>query len=144
MHTCQVIGEDACPGLKQNGFPYLIRRTVDCLCPGDAIPASIEVDISGLQLGQTVLLPHLKLPTDVKLVALVLLWLCLFYCECLNFAHCNLDSDAACINQQICILQPDAYAACGGIQTTRHSRQVKCVWVQSCVARMHYAAQPDA
>ena len=76
MYIFQVIGEDACPGLKQNGFPYLIRRTVECLCPGDAIPASIEVDISGLDLGQTVLLPHLKLPIGVKLVAPVPLWLC--------------------------------------------------------------------
>ena len=76
MYIFQVIGEDACPGLKQNGFPYLIRRTVECLCPGDAIPATIEVDISGLNLGQTVLLPHLKLPSGVKLVAPVPLWLC--------------------------------------------------------------------
>lgn len=80
----QVIGEDACPGVKQNGFPYLIRRQVECLCPGDAIPAAIEVDISGLNLGQTVLLPQLKLPEGVKMVALVqpflvpcLLWLAL-------------------------------------------------------------------
>ena len=76
MYIFQVIGEDACPGLKQNGFPYLIRRTVECLCPGDAIPATIEVDIRGLNLGQTVLLPHLKLPSGVKLVAPVPLWLC--------------------------------------------------------------------
>lgn len=66
----RVIGEDACPGVKQNGFPYLIRRQVECLCPGDAIPAAIEVDISGLNLGQTVLLPQLKLPEGVKMVAL--------------------------------------------------------------------------
>ena len=78
MYIFQVIGEDACPGLKQNGFPYLIRRTVECLCPGDAIPATMEVDISGLSLGQTVLLSHLKMPSGVKLVAPVLLWLCRF------------------------------------------------------------------
>ena len=79
MYIFQVIGEDACPGLKQNGFPYLIRRTVECSCPGDAIPAAIEVDISGLNLGQTVLLPHLKLPSGVKLVAPVLLCQCLWH-----------------------------------------------------------------
>ena len=67
----QVIGEDACPGVKQNGFPYLIRRQVECLCPGNAIPAAIEVDISGLNLGQTVLLAQLKLPEGVKMVAQV-------------------------------------------------------------------------
>ncbi|KAA6423524.1 MAG: 50S ribosomal [Trebouxia sp. A1-2] len=65
----EVIGEDACPGVKQNGFPYLIRRSVECLCPGDAIPAAIEVDVSGLNLGQTVLLPQLKLPEGVQVVA---------------------------------------------------------------------------
>lgn len=65
----QVIGEDNCPGMKQNGFPYLIRRSVECLCPGDAIPAAIEVDISGLNLGQTVLLPQLKLPQGVRMIA---------------------------------------------------------------------------
>ena len=83
MHLCQVIGEDACPGLKQNGFPYLIRRIVECSCPGDAIPASIEVDISGLNLGQTVLLPHLKLPSGIKLVAPVWLRICLDACLCI-------------------------------------------------------------
>lgn len=67
-----MIGEDACPGVKQNGFPYLIRRSVECSCPGDAIPATIEVDISGLNLGQTVLLSQLKLPQNIKLVAKVL------------------------------------------------------------------------
>ncbi|DBA78857.1 hypothetical protein WJX77_002125 [Trebouxia sp. C0004] len=65
----QVIGEDSCPGVKQNGFPYLIRRSVECLCPGDAIPTAIEVDVSGLNLGQTVLLPQLKLPEGVRVVA---------------------------------------------------------------------------
>jgi len=39
------------------------------LCPGDAIPAAIEVDVSGLNLGQTVLLPQLKLPEGVQVVA---------------------------------------------------------------------------
>lgn len=67
----QVIGEDACPGVKQNGFPYLIRRSVECLCPGNAIPAALEVDISGLNLGQTVLLHQLALPQGVKMAALV-------------------------------------------------------------------------
>ena len=67
----QVIGEDTCPGIKQNGFPYLIRRSVDCLCPGDAIPASLEVDVSTLSLGQTVSLTQLQLPEGVVVVALV-------------------------------------------------------------------------
>lgn len=67
----QVIGEDACPGVKQNGFPYLIRRSVECSCPGDNIPAAIEVDISGLNLGQTVLLSQLRMPQNVKLIAKV-------------------------------------------------------------------------
>ena len=70
-HLLQVIGEDACPGIKQNGFPYLIRRYVECLCPGDNIPPHIEVDISGLKLGQTVLPLQLKLPEGIKLVAQV-------------------------------------------------------------------------
>lgn len=65
----KVIGEDACPGIKQNGFPYLIRRYVECLCPGDNIPPYIEVDISRLKLGQTVLPLQLKLPEGIKLVA---------------------------------------------------------------------------
>lgn len=89
-----MIGEDACPGVKQNGFPYLIRRSVECSCPGDAIPATIEVDISGLNLGQTVLLSQLKLPQNIKLVAkvlstakacLLLLCLCVISTACLRF-----------------------------------------------------------
>ena len=80
MLLYQVIGEDACPGVKQNGFPYLIRRSVDCSCPGDAIPAAIEVDISGLNLGQTVLLSQLTVPAHVKLIAKV-------SCTCIRLCH---------------------------------------------------------
>lgn len=67
----KVIGEDACPGVKQNGFPYLIRRSVECSCPGSAIPASLEVDISGLGLGDSVALSQLTVPENVKIVAQV-------------------------------------------------------------------------
>lgn len=81
---CQVIGEDACPGVKQNGFPYLIRRSVDCSCPGDAIPAAIEVDISGLNLGQTVLLNQLTVPSHIKLIAKVRGRCTIVICPCVS------------------------------------------------------------
>lgn len=57
----QVVGEDACPGLK-DGFPLIVRHTLKVKCRGDCIPPRIEADISGMKFKATLLVRDLPLP----------------------------------------------------------------------------------
>ena len=60
------MGEEVSPGMKGGGFVNTIRKVIQCSCPGDTIPAYIEVDVSNLSIGQRVGLDSLKLPPGVK------------------------------------------------------------------------------
>jgi len=72
MHVpLHFIGEDVAPGVKQSGgvVSHLINDVeIDCL-PKD-LPEFIQVDVSSLQLNETVHLSDLKLPAGVELVQL--------------------------------------------------------------------------
>ncbi len=64
-------GEDIAPGVKQNGgiVSHVINEVeVECL-PKD-IPEFIEVDVSGLDLGEAIHLTDLKIPEGVELMAM--------------------------------------------------------------------------
>ena len=56
----QVVGEDACPGIKQGGFPSILRKKLPIFARGDGIPGHIEVDITGLKIGQRITLPQMQ------------------------------------------------------------------------------------
>ena len=64
------VNEAACPGLKKGGMVSrnLVDVEVTCL-PAD-LPEFLEVDLSALDLGQTLHLSDLKLPPNVDLPAL--------------------------------------------------------------------------
>lgn len=62
------IGEDACPGIRKGGYIYTMMRTVKYKCPGDVIPAGIEVDLSALDMGEKILLKDLKTTPGISLV----------------------------------------------------------------------------
>ena len=63
--TWQVIGEDASPGIKRGGYINLVRRTVRCLCAGEDIPESLEINVAAMDIGASVLLGQLPLPEGV-------------------------------------------------------------------------------
>lgn len=64
-------GEDIAPGVKtHNGIVSHLISSVDISCLPANLPAFIEVDISNLDLEQTVHLSDLKLPKGVELVEL--------------------------------------------------------------------------
>jgi len=72
MHVpLHFVGEDVAPGVKQGGLltHELIEVEVECL-PKD-LPEYIEVDVSGLGLGEALHLSDLKLPEGVRLVELM-------------------------------------------------------------------------
>ena len=72
MHVpLHFVGEDVAPGVKQGGLltHELIEVEVECL-PKD-LPEYIEVDVSGLGLGEALHLSDLRLPDGVQLVELL-------------------------------------------------------------------------
>jgi len=60
------VGEDVSPGMKQGGALNVVRYNIEVKCPAGAIPESIEVDISGMEIGDSIHLSEVTLPEGVK------------------------------------------------------------------------------
>jgi large subunit ribosomal protein L25 len=50
------------PGLKRGGVLNIVRHAIDMVVPADAIPEFVEVDLTGLEIGDSVHISALKLP----------------------------------------------------------------------------------
>lgn len=61
----QFRNEDASPGLKRGGVLNVVRHTIELNCPADAIPESIEVDLSGSDIGDSIHISAVRLPERV-------------------------------------------------------------------------------
>ncbi|HLA20892.1 MAG TPA: 50S ribosomal protein L25/general stress protein Ctc, partial [Pseudolabrys sp.] len=48
-----VLNSDQSPGVKRGGAVNIVTHTVDVMCPAEAIPESIDVDISGLDINHS-------------------------------------------------------------------------------------------
>jgi large subunit ribosomal protein L25 len=59
------INEEASPGLKRGGVLNIVRHEIECSCPVDAIPESITVDLTGLNIGDSIHIHAIKLPEGV-------------------------------------------------------------------------------
>ena len=59
--------EDKAPGLKKGGVLNVVHHTLDLICSPDAIPESLTVDLSGLELGDVIHADAIKLPEGVEL-----------------------------------------------------------------------------
>ncbi len=57
--------EELSPGLKRGGVLNVVRHEVELMCPAAAIPASISVDLDGLEIGDGVHISDVRLPPDV-------------------------------------------------------------------------------
>jgi large subunit ribosomal protein L25 len=53
------------PGLKRGGVLNVVRHTVEMVVPADAIPEFIEVDLTGLDIGDSVHISSVTLPDGV-------------------------------------------------------------------------------
>jgi large subunit ribosomal protein L25 len=60
------LGEEDSPGLKRGGALNVVRHTVELSCPAGAIPEHIEIDISGLEIGDSVHISEVTLPEGIK------------------------------------------------------------------------------
>lgn len=59
-------GEAKAPGLVRGGALNVVRHTVEVECPADGIPSVLEVDVSGLDIGDSVHASSITLPEGVK------------------------------------------------------------------------------
>ena len=59
------LNEEAAPGIKEGGVLNITRRVVEAQVPVDSIPDHLEVDLTGLQIGDSVHISHVKLPNGV-------------------------------------------------------------------------------
>ena len=60
------INEDVSPGLKRGGVLNIVRREVQLVCPADAIPAEITVDLKAFDIGDSVHISHIALPEGAR------------------------------------------------------------------------------
>lgn len=60
------LNEEASPGLKAGGVLNIVRHEVELSCPADSIPESIDIDLTGLEMGDAIHISHVKLPAGVK------------------------------------------------------------------------------
>jgi large subunit ribosomal protein L25 len=59
-------GQEKSPGLKRGGTLNVVRHEVELVVPSDAIPESIEADLSGLDIGDSLHISAVKLPQGAR------------------------------------------------------------------------------
>ncbi len=64
VHT---VGQETSPGLKQGGVLNIVRHVVELNVAADAIPEHVEIDVSKLEIGESVHLSDVKLPRGARL-----------------------------------------------------------------------------
>jgi large subunit ribosomal protein L25 len=60
------LNEAASPGLKRGGVLNIVRHEIAVRCPADAIPDHFEVDLTGLEIGDSVHISAITLPKGVR------------------------------------------------------------------------------
>ncbi len=58
--------EDASPGLKKGGVLNIVRHEIELVCDANNIPEEIEIDMTGYDVGDSVHISAVKLPSDVQ------------------------------------------------------------------------------
>ena len=58
--------EAASPGLKRGGVLNVVRHAIEVYCLADSIPESFTADLTGLDIGDSIHISHVKLPEGVK------------------------------------------------------------------------------
>lgn len=58
--------EEASPGLKRGGVLNIVRHELELICQADNIPDDIAIDVTGLEVGASIHISHVKLPEGSK------------------------------------------------------------------------------
>ena len=56
------INEEDSPGLKRGGVMNVVRHELDLMCDADHIPDQIEIDVTGLEIGDSIHISNITLP----------------------------------------------------------------------------------
>jgi len=65
MIPIHFIGEEECPGIKTGGILNVVRHEVEFSCPASAIPEAIEIDVSQLEMNDSIHISTVTLPKGV-------------------------------------------------------------------------------
>ena len=61
------VGEEECPGLRQGGVLNIVRHAIEMRASPDSIPESVEIDLSGYNVGDSIHISRATLPGNVEL-----------------------------------------------------------------------------
>lgn len=56
------INEEGSPGLKRGGVLNMVRHELELICEADKIPEDIQIDVTGLDIGDSIHISHVALP----------------------------------------------------------------------------------
>ena len=56
------VNEEASPGLKRGGVLNVVRHELELVCESDRIPDEIALDVTGLDIGDSIHISHVTLP----------------------------------------------------------------------------------
>ncbi len=71
MHVpLHFVNEDEAPGIKEGGILSRLMTDVEVSCLASALPEFIEIDLAGMEIGDSVQLSQLILPEGVSITAL--------------------------------------------------------------------------
>ena len=56
------VNQEASPGLKRGGVLNVVRHELDLVCDPTLIPEDINIDVTGLEVGDSIHISHVNLP----------------------------------------------------------------------------------
>jgi large subunit ribosomal protein L25 len=56
------VNEEQSPGLKKGGVLNIVRHELDLICENDKIPSEIHIDVTGLEVGDSIHISSVTLP----------------------------------------------------------------------------------
>lgn len=59
------LNEEKCPGIRRGGVLNIVRREIELVCPVEAIPEQIDVDLATIEIGDSVHISAITLPPNV-------------------------------------------------------------------------------
>ena len=59
------LNEEKCPGIRRGGVLNIVRREIELVCPVEAIPDQIDVDLANVEIGDSVHISAITLPANV-------------------------------------------------------------------------------
>ncbi|MEJ6393817.1 50S ribosomal protein L25/general stress protein Ctc [Gymnodinialimonas sp. 2305UL16-5] len=62
----EVVGEETCPGIKKGGVLTMVRPEVELRVTAGDIPEQITINLDGLEIGDTVTISSVDLPSGAK------------------------------------------------------------------------------